>query len=132
MPTCSTTRRHSTRSGPNAEAGSLFFDLHDPQWLSFFAHRTPDGRKIEGHTTGWRKINVTNLEHPYMYHWGVRVAWASATSTPLRAIADCLNGVGIDIPAEPTFRTALPTQKVCGAILRSAKSGRWVETGAAA
>jgi predicted dehydrogenase len=42
----------------------------------------------------------------------------------LHAIADCLNGVGIDIPAEPTFRTALATQRLCDAILQSAKSGQ--------
>ena len=56
----------------NGEAGSVFFDLHDAQWLSFFEYRTPDGRKTDGHTTGWRKIHVTNFEHPYMDHWWVR------------------------------------------------------------
>ena len=32
----------------------------------------------------------------------------------------------------PTFRTALQTQRVCDAILRSAKAAQWVETGVAA
>ena len=44
------------------------------------------------------------------------------------AIADFLKGVETGTPAEPTFRTALQTQRVCDAILRSAKNGAWVET----
>ena len=51
--------------------------------------------------------------------------------TFVHALADFLNGVESRTPAEPTFRTALATQRVCDAILRSAKSGRWVGTGVA-
>jgi predicted dehydrogenase len=40
-----------------------------------------------------------------------------------------LNGVETGTPAEPTFRTALQTQKVCDAILQSGKTGQGVETG---
>ena len=32
-------------------------------------------------------------------------------------------------PAGPTFRDALETQKVCDAVLDSAKQGKWVEIG---
>jgi predicted dehydrogenase len=55
----------------NGEAGSLSFDLHDAQWLQFFEYRNPSGEKTESHTAGWRKIHVTNAEHPYMNHWWV-------------------------------------------------------------
>jgi predicted dehydrogenase len=116
----------------NGETGSLAFDLHDPQWLSFFEYRAPDGRKIDGHTTGWRKIHVTNFEHPYMDHWWVPGLTIGYEHTFVHAIADFLNGVESGVPAEPTFRTALQTQKVCDAILRSARTGQWVETGVAA
>jgi predicted dehydrogenase len=44
-------------------------------------------------------------------------------------VADFLKGVESGTPAEPTFRTALQTQRVCDAILKSAKAGYWVETG---
>jgi predicted dehydrogenase len=116
----------------NGEDGSLLFDLHDPQWLSFFEYRTPDGRKIDGHTTGWRKIHVTSFEHPYMDRWWVPGLTIGYEHTFVHAIADFLKGVETGPPAEPTFRTALQTQKVCDAILQSAKSGQWVDTGAAA
>ena len=49
----------------------------------------------------------------------------------VHVLADFLRGIETGTPAEPTFRTALQTQKVCDAILRSAADGKWVETGLA-
>ena len=40
-------------------------------------------------------------------------------------VADFLTGLSTGTPAEPTFRTALETQKVCDAVLSSAREGRW-------
>jgi predicted dehydrogenase len=116
----------------NGEAGSLAFDLHDPQWLSFFEYREPAGRKVDGHTTGWRRIHVTSPEHPYMDRWWVPGLSIGYEHTFVHAAADFLKGVETGTPAEPTFRTALQTQKVCDAILQSAKSGQWVQTEVAA
>jgi predicted dehydrogenase len=116
----------------NGEAGSLAFDLHDLQWLSFFEYRTPAGDRIDRHTTGWRRIHVTSPEHPYMDRWWVPGLTIGYEHTFVHAAADFLKGVETGTAAEPTFRTALSTQNVCDAILRSAKSGRWVETDVAA
>jgi predicted dehydrogenase len=41
-------------------------------------------------------------------------------------IADFLEGLAAGKPARPTFRDALETQKVCEAVLTSAKTGQWV------
>jgi predicted dehydrogenase len=41
-------------------------------------------------------------------------------------VADFLEGLATGKPAGPTFRDALETQKVCDAVLNSAKSGQWV------
>ena len=41
-------------------------------------------------------------------------------------IADFLEGLATGKPAAPTFREALETQKVCDAILKSGKTGKWV------
>jgi len=46
----------------------------------------------------------------------------------VHAVADFLRGVETGAAAEPTFRTALQTQRVCDAILQSAKTGQRVET----
>ena len=43
------------------------------------------------------------------------------------ALADFLAGLESGKPAQPDFRAALETQKVCDAVLTSAKSGKWVE-----
>ena len=99
----------------NGEDGSLAFDLHDSQWLSFFEYRTPAGEKTDSHTTGWRKIHVTSFEHPYMDHWWVPGLSIGYEHTFVHAMADFLRGVETGTPAEPTFRTALQTQKVCDA-----------------
>ncbi len=40
-------------------------------------------------------------------------------------VADFLKGLDTGKPAAPTFRDALETQKVCDAVLGSAKSGAW-------
>jgi myo-inositol 2-dehydrogenase/D-chiro-inositol 1-dehydrogenase len=116
----------------NGEAGSVSFDLHDDQWLSFFEYRTPNsGEKVDGHVTGWRKIHVTNFEHPYMSHWWVPGLSIGYEHSFVHAAADFLKGVETGTPAEPTFRTALQTQRVCDAVLSSARSGQWTETGVA-
>ncbi len=40
-------------------------------------------------------------------------------------VADFLEGVDRGNPVSPTFRDALETQKVCDAVLNSAKSKQW-------
>lgn len=44
-------------------------------------------------------------------------------------LADFVAGVESGVSAQPTFRTALQTQRICEAVLESAKTGHWVETG---
>ena len=43
--------------------------------------------------------------------------------------ADFLDGLAKGQPVSPTFRDALETQKVCDAVLASAKSGAWTNVG---
>jgi predicted dehydrogenase len=113
----------------NGADGSIAFDLHDSQWLAFFEYTAKaTGQKVDGHTAGWRRIHVTGFEHPYMDHWWVPGLSVGYEHTFVHALADFLRGVETGTPAEPTFRTALQTQKVCDAVLRSATDGKWVET----
>jgi predicted dehydrogenase len=44
-------------------------------------------------------------------------------------VADFLEGLAKGKPAGPTFRDAQETQKVCDAVLTSAKSGQWTNVG---
>jgi predicted dehydrogenase len=113
----------------NGADGSIFFGLQDDQWLSFFEYRAPSGAKVDSHVTGWRKIHVTSFEHPYMDRWWVPGLTIGYEHTFIHTLADFLRGIESGQPAEPTFRSALQTQKVCEAVLASAGTGRWVATG---
>lgn len=114
----------------NGADGSVYFDLEDPQYLSFFEYmQQQSGKKVEDHLTGWRKIHVTNSEHPYMGHWWVPGTTIGYEHTFINALADFIEGVEKGQPTQPDFRNALQTQKVCDAVLQSAKTGQWVETG---
>lgn len=112
----------------NGEKGSVYFDLEDPQYLQYFKYADPkSGAKVEDHLTGWQKIHVTNFEHPYMDHWWVPGCTIGYEHTFINALADFLEGLQTGKPTQPDFRTALSTQKVCDAVLESAKTGQWVE-----
>jgi len=112
----------------NGEAGSVYFDLEDPQYLQYFKYSDPvSGAKIEDHVTGWQKIHVTNFEHPYMDKWWVPGCTIGYEHTFINALADFLKGLETGEPVQPDFRSGLRTQKVCDAVLQSAASGQWVE-----
>jgi len=115
----------------NGADGSVYFDLEEPEYVQFFEYKQlQSGQKTESHLTGWRKIHTTNPEHPYMNRYWVPGTCIGYEHTFLNALADFVQGMETGQPAQPDFRNALQTQKVCDAVLESARSGRWVETGA--
>ena len=112
----------------NGENGSLFFDLEDPHILQYFKYADPvTGKKIEDHLTGWQRIHVTNFEHPYMKNWWVPGCTIGYEHTFINALADFLASLEGGPPFQPDMRTALRTQRVCDAVLQSARRGQWVE-----
>lgn len=116
----------------NGAEGSVYFDLEEPEYLQFFEYKQlQSGKKTESHLTGWRKIHTTNSEHPYMKHYWVPGTCIGYEHTFLNALADFVMGIETGKPVQPDFRNALQTQKVCDAVLKSAKSGKWEKTGAA-
>ena len=116
----------------NGAEGSLYFDLEEPEYLQFFEYRQlQSGKKTESHLTGWRKIHTTNSEHPYMSHYWVPGTCIGYEHTFLNALADFIEGIESGKPTQPDFRNALQTQKVCDAVLESAKSGKWEDTAVA-
>jgi predicted dehydrogenase len=112
----------------NGELGSVFFDLEDPHILQFFRYADPEtGKKIEDHLTGWQKIHVTHSEHPYMKNWWVPGCTIGYEHTFINSFADFLASLEGGPKFQPDMRTALRTQRVCDAILQSAREGRWIE-----
>jgi predicted dehydrogenase len=107
----------------NGEKASIKWDLHDLHRLEYFDH------KDEGKLRGWRSIHVTDHggDHPYMDKWWVPGLQIGYEHSFVHQVADFLEGLAKGQPAEPTFRTAQETGKVCDAVLASGKSGQWVE-----
>jgi predicted dehydrogenase len=103
----------------NGEEASIFWDLHDLHRMEFFDH------KDESALRGWRSIHVTDGEHPYMKNWWVPGLQIGYEHSFVHQVADFLEGLASNKPAGPTFRDAQETQKVCDAVLSSAKSKQW-------
>lgn len=114
----------------NGADGSLYFDLEEPEYLQYFEYmQKQSGKKLESHVTGWRKIHTTNSEHPYMNRYWVPGTCIGYEHTFLNALADFVMALERGERTQPDFRGGLQTQRVCDAVLESAKSGAWVETG---
>lgn len=107
----------------NGEFASIKWDLHDLHRLQWFDHRD------EGKMRGWRSIHVTDGDHPYMSHWWVPGLQIGYEHSFVHHVADFLQGVDKGESVGPTFRDALETQRICDAVLKSAKSGNWSEVG---
>ena len=105
----------------NGEHASIKWDLHDLHRLEYFDHR------IDGPMRGWRSIHVTDGDHPYMGNWWVPGLQIGYEHSFVHQVADFLEGVAKGEPVRPTFRDALETQKICDAVLTSAKSGTWMD-----
>jgi predicted dehydrogenase len=114
----------------NGADGSVSFNLEECEYLDFFEYQQmQSGKSVESHLRGWRRIHVTNGEHPYMDHYWVPGLVIGYEHTFLNALADFVRGVETGQPAQPDFRNALQTQTVCDAVLESARRGQWVATG---
>jgi len=112
----------------NGEKGAAFFNLEEPEYLQFFRYADPEtGKKVEDHLTGWQKILVTNGEHPYMNKYWVPGTTIGYEHTFINAMSDFFKSIEDGTQFQPNFRTAMRTQKVCDAIIQSAREGRWVE-----
>ncbi len=107
----------------NGEHGSFMWNLHDLNHVQWFDHR------IEGRLRGWTSIMVTDGDHPYLGRWWVPGLSIGYEHSFVHQIADFLEGLATGQPASPTFREALETTRVCDAIIKSGKTGKWVSLG---
>lgn len=105
----------------NGEHASIRWDLHDLHRLSYFDHGD------EGIVRGWRSIHVSDSDQPYMKNWWVPGLQIGYEHSFIHQVADFLKSLETGEPCSPTFRDALETQKVCDAVLASARSGSWTQ-----
>ncbi|MBL8818037.1 MAG: Gfo/Idh/MocA family oxidoreductase [Planctomyces sp.] len=105
----------------NGEHASIKWDLHDLHRLEYFDHK--DNSLIRG----WHAVHVTDGDMPYMSKWWVPGLQIGYEHTFVHQVADFIKGIESGTPCGPTFRDALETQKICEAVLESAKSKQWKE-----
>ena len=107
----------------NGEHASIRWDLHDLNRLEYFDHRD------ESIVRGWRSIHVTDGDQPYMNKWWVPGLGIGYEHSFIHQVADFFRSLETGEPCAPTFHDALQTQRVCEAVIASANSRSWQDTG---
>lgn len=107
----------------NGENASIAWDLHDMNRLEYFDHGD------DANVRGWHSIHVTDGDQPYMDKWWVPGLSIGYEHSFIHQTADFLKSLETDEPCSPTFKDAFETQKVCEAVLQSAASRSWRNTG---
>ena len=116
-------RKNGLRIELNGAAGSLAFDLERLNELEFYDGDDTDG----GATGGFRRILVTEPEHPYLSGWwppGHTLGWEHTFTNQAR---DLLTVIADGGQPAPSFSDGLAVQRVLDAVQRSAAAGSgWV------
>lgn len=107
----------------NGADASIRWDLHDLNRLEYFDHRD------EGIVRGWRSIIVTDGDQPYMNKWWVGGLGIGYEHSFVHQVADFLKSLEDGSECHPNFRDAYETQKVCEAVIDSANTRSWKDTG---
>ena len=107
----------------NGADASIRWDLHDLNRMEYFDHRD------ESIVRGWRSIIVTDGDQPYMDKWWVGGLGIGYEHSFVHQVADFLKSLETGKPCSPTFKEALQTQKVCEAVIESANTRSWKDTG---
>lgn len=115
-------RKNGKRVEVNGELGSLYFDLEDLNYLYvYFKDEDPKN------TMGFRKINVTEQDHPYYNKWwphGHTIGWGDTfVHTAYNMIDSVVNKTNLE-PMTATFEDGYRAAIVCDAVLKSADSGK--------
>ena len=108
----------------NGEHASIRWDLHDMNRLEYFDHAD------ESLVRGWRSIHVSDSDQPYMKRWWIPGTSIGYEHSFVHHVADFLKTLETGEPCAPDFKDALQTQKVCEAVLASAATKSWKDTGA--
>jgi predicted dehydrogenase len=114
-------RKNAIRLEVNGSKGSLAFDFEDMNLLHFY------DASDEPTTAGFRRIVVTEPDHPYGGHWwppGHGLGYEHAFT---HQVVDLIGDLAAGRQPTPSFRDGLGVQRVLDAVERSAAGGGgWV------
>jgi predicted dehydrogenase len=114
-------RKNAMRLEVNGTKGSLAFDFEDMNVLSFYdAAAGPDA--------GFRRIMVTEPEHPYVGNWWPTGHGLGYEHGFTHQAVDLVSAIAEHRQPEPTFADALQVQRVLAAVEASAAAAsQWQE-----
>ncbi|WP_284982644.1 Gfo/Idh/MocA family oxidoreductase [Arthrobacter sp. efr-133-TYG-118] len=112
-------RKNAMRLEVNGTKASLAFDFEEMNVLSFYdAAESPDA--------GFRRIFVTEPEHPYAGNWWPTGHGLGYEHGFTHQVVDLVTAIGAGEQPAPSFADALQVQKVLAAVEGSAaESSRW-------
>ncbi|MFC8662838.1 Gfo/Idh/MocA family protein [Streptomyces sp. NPDC057199] len=108
-------RKNALRLEINGESGSLAFDLERLNELSFHDHREPAA------TAGFRRIVVTEAEHPYLEGWWPPGHALGYEHTFAHQARDLVEAIASGTDPMPSFADGLQVQRVLAAVEESAQ-----------
>ena len=109
-------RKNQLRIELNGERGSLAFDLERLNELEFF------DRAGDSAEAGFRRILVTEPEHPYLSAWWPQGHVLGWEHTFMHQVRDLVTAIATGGELAPTFADGLQVQRVLDAVERSAAS----------
>lgn len=98
----------------NGERGSLSFDLERLNELSFHDHAEPAA------SAGFRRILVTEPEHPYLEAWWPPGHGLGYEHTFVHQARDLVTAIAAGTDPAPSFADGLQVQRVLAAVEESA------------
>ncbi|WP_077800535.1 Gfo/Idh/MocA family protein [Streptomyces sp. JHA26] len=110
-----TGRKNALRIELNGERGSLAFDLERLNELSYHDGTEP------GEHAGFRRILVTEPEHPYLHAWWPPGHGLGYEHTFAHQVRDLVHAVAEGRAPEPSFADGLQVQRVLAAVEESAE-----------
>lgn len=120
-----TGRKNALQIEVSGDRGALAFDLEDLNSVQFYDRTAPADRQ------GFRKILVTEAEHPYVSAWwpaGHMLGYEHGFSHQVKDLVEAISN-GTD--PHPTFADGLRVQRVLDAVERSSENdSAWTRVGA--
>ena len=117
-------RKNGIRIEINGSAGSLAFDFEDMNVLQFFDGTEP------AETAGFRRIIVTEPEHPYVEAWWPAGHGLGYEHGFTHQVVDLVTAIAAGEDPTPSFADGLQVQRVLDAVERSAAADSvWTRIG---
>ncbi|MCM3661076.1 Gfo/Idh/MocA family oxidoreductase [Georgenia satyanarayanai] len=117
-------RKNAIRIEVNGSTGSLAFDFEDMNVLHYYDATEPAG------TAGFRRIIVTEPEHPYIEAWWPAGHGLGYEHGFVHQAVDLVRAIGAGEDPTPSFEDGLHVQRVLEAIERSsAEHSTYTEIG---